>query len=152
MTKKIGTTDFYNPQKEKIACLFYDYDSPNLRAASKRELDKVASLLLQNKTYSVNIYAHTDANGSDTYNDKLSAARARVAHKYLNWRGVKDNQISNGPFGERKPIAANTFKNGKDSPDGRQFNRRVELAILDPNGKELDLIYPIKVPDNYKID
>lgn len=148
---KIGTTDFYDPQKEKISCLFFDYNSSNLRLASKQELDKVASLLLQHKGYRVNIYAHTDAHGSDAYNDRLSAARAGMAHRYLNWRGIKDSQIQNGPYGERKPIALNRLENGQDTPAGRQFNRRVELTILDENKKELDLINPINVPNQYRI-
>lgn len=148
---KIGTTDFYDPKKEKISCLFYDYDSPNLRIASKKELDKVASLLLQNKQYKVNIHAHTDAHGSDSYNDRLSAARARIAHRYLNWRGIEDDQIQNGPYGERKPIALNQLKNGQDTPVGRQLNRRVELVIFDKNGKKMDLVNPIEVPDKCKI-
>ncbi len=140
----------FDPKKDKINCLFYDYKSPHLRKKSKEELDKTASALLQNKQYTVKFYAHTDANGSDEYNYKLSEARAIIAQKYLVWRGVEAHRISNGPFGERRPIALNALKDGSDSPEGRQLNRRIELVIFDENGKELDLVNPIVVPSNLK--
>ena len=77
--------------------------------------------------------------------------RAKIAQKYLNFRGIKDNQIKNGPFGERRPIAMNALKGGADTPEGRQLNRRIELVIYDENGKELNLVKPIIVPSNLKI-
>jgi outer membrane protein OmpA-like peptidoglycan-associated protein len=34
-------------------------------------------------------------------------------------------------YGETQPVAPNMFPNGKDNPEGRQKNRRVELKILE---------------------
>ena len=147
----IGSTRFFDWNKEQIECIFFDYDKANLRSKSKKELDKVASVLLQKKDYKVKLYAHTDANGSDSYNDRLSEARAQMAHQYLVWRGVADGQIVNGPFGEHRPIACNALKDGADTPEGRQLNRRVELAIFDENGKDLGIVKTIDVPVNLQL-
>lgn len=147
----IGSTRFFDLNKEQIECIFFDYDRADLRSKSKEELDKVASVLLQKKSYKVKLYAHTDANGSNSYNDRLSEARAQMAHQYLVWRGVADGQIVNGPFGEQRPIACNALKNGADTPEGRQLNRRVELAIFDENGKDLGIVKDIEVPTQLQL-
>ena len=148
----LGNPNFFDLNKDKIDHIFFDYKSPDLRKKSKEELDKIASVLIQYPKFTVKIYAHTDANGSDAYNYKLSEARARITHKYLNFRDIGDSRISNGPFGERRPIALNALADGSDTPAGRQLNRRVELVICDENGKELDLIKPIVVPSDLKIN
>lgn len=146
----LGKSQFFDLSKDKMDCLFFDYKDPNLRPEAKKELDKAASVLLQKKNYQLKIYAHTDANGSDEYNYKLSETRAEIVHKYLIWRGVDATRITDGPYGERRPIAVNELPDGSDSPEGRQLNRRVEFVILDENGKEVDLIRPIVVPEYLK--
>lgn len=141
----------FDINKDKIECLFYDYKSPYLRDQSKKELDKVATLLLQNKNYTVKVHAHTDGNGSDDFNYKLSETRAIVVHKYLNFRGIEDNRIVDGPYGERHPIAKNQMPDGTDAEEGRQLNRRVELEIYDAAGQKINVVNPIVVPEPLRI-
>jgi len=137
--------------KDKIECLFYDYKSPYLREQSKKELDKVATLLLQNKNYTVKVFAHTDGNGSDDFNYKLSKTRAIVVHKYLNFRGVEDKQIVDGLYGERRPIAKNEMPDGTDAEAGRQYNRRVELEIYNVAGQKINVVNAIVIPERLRI-
>lgn len=141
----------FDPAKDKIECLFYDYKSPYLRDLSKKELDKVAIFLLQNKKYTLKIYAHTDGNGSEDFNYKLSETRALIVHKYLIWRGIEDVRINDGPYGERLPIAINVLPDGTDSEEGRQLNRRVELEIYDETGKKINIVNPIIVPEHLRV-
>lgn len=141
----------FDINKDKIECLFYDYKSPYLRAESKKELDKVATLLLQNKNYTVKVFAHTDGNGGDDFNYKLSETRAIVVHKYLIFRGIEDKRIVDGPYGERHPIAKNEMPDGTDAEEGRQYNRRVELEIYDAAGQKINVVNPIIVPERLKI-
>ena len=73
----------------------------------------------------VEVYGHTDAFGSTTYNQRLSENRATQAHKYLTNMGLDDTRIDLTGFSELQPQDSN-----KDEV-GRQNNRRVEFRILD---------------------
>jgi outer membrane protein OmpA-like peptidoglycan-associated protein len=139
-----------NPDaNNRIEWLFFDFDQYALRDRSKTELQEAAELLKANPTYKIHIFAHTDAKGKDDYNVKLSKNRAEAARKYLKTQGIRDKQILVCAFGEQKHLAKNERK-GTDTPEGRQFNRRVELEIVDKNGKVLPLVDTTFVPDDLK--
>lgn len=73
----------------------------------------------------VQVYGHTDAIGSDASNLTLSQQRAQaVADLIKAARG--DLTLDVQGFGETKPLASET-KDGKDDPDARASNRRVEV-------------------------
>jgi outer membrane protein OmpA-like peptidoglycan-associated protein len=61
--------------------------------------------------------------GSDTYNEDLSLRRARAAASLLAADGVASSRIRTAGRGETEPVESN------DSAEGRQSNRRVEVAI-----------------------
>jgi outer membrane protein OmpA-like peptidoglycan-associated protein len=65
---------------------------------------------------------HTDGIGSDDYNMGLSVRRAESAAGYLESRGARTHIQTRGR-GEGEPVASN------DTDEGRQRNRRVEVAI-----------------------
>jgi outer membrane protein OmpA-like peptidoglycan-associated protein len=66
---------------------------------------------------------HTDAAGSDDYNQRLSEQRGHSAEDYLSSLGVASSRLVSDGKGEAEPIASN------DTEDGRRQNRRVEVAI-----------------------
>jgi outer membrane protein OmpA-like peptidoglycan-associated protein len=68
------------------------------------------------------IVGHTDAVGTDSYNQDLSERRSESAARYLESRGVQ-TRIQTRGRGELEPLDTN------DSDYGRQRNRRVEVAI-----------------------
>ncbi|HUH11565.1 MAG TPA: OmpA family protein, partial [Longimicrobiales bacterium] len=70
------------------------------------------------------VVGHTDAVGSDDYNQALSERRAQAAADFLVTQGVSRTAIRTVGRGETEPIASN------DTPEGRQMNRRVEVAIF----------------------
>ena len=76
---------------------------------------------------SIAVAGHTDAIGTDTYNQALSEKRARTVADALRTRGVKGTLSAKG-FGESRPVAPNEL-NGRDNPAGRQLNRRVEIFV-----------------------
>jgi outer membrane protein OmpA-like peptidoglycan-associated protein len=133
-----------------IKSLFFDYDKANLRQASIVELDKLVKILKENPTYTTVLSAHTDAHGSDTYNDALSQRRANSAKEYLLQHGIDQARIKATTSGEKTPIAKNE-QDGKDEPQGRQFNRRVEISVLDGSGKTLSIVENINVPGSLHV-
>jgi len=70
--------------------------------------------------------------------------RAKYVRDYLVNKGVKPKQISTKGYGEKNQIAIDL------NPDSRRFNRRTEF-IMYRKGKQPIEIYPILVPDKYKI-
>ena len=79
----------------------------------------------------VKLEGHTDSKGTEEYNQKLSERRAEAVRQYLIKEGaVEKAMISTTGYGELRPIAPNTTKDGKDNPEGRAENRRVEVLII----------------------
>ena len=76
----------------------------------------------------IRIEGHTDHQGSDEYNFRLSDARAASVLGFLAQRGVSRRRLLSKGFGESKPIASNRTR------AGRAENRRVELVILERSG------------------
>lgn len=79
--------------------------------------------------HAVSIEGHTDAKGSDAYNDALSERRASTVKQWLVARKAVPEGTKVVAYGEKKPIAPNTKPDGSDDPEGRQKNRRVEVVI-----------------------
>jgi outer membrane protein OmpA-like peptidoglycan-associated protein len=92
-------------------------------------MDSVVSVLMQNPGYSVEVQGHTDSKGSDQYNEKLSQKRAEEAKGYIVGKGITKERVIAKGYGEKVPLAGND-KEGKDDPEGRARNRRVEFKIL----------------------
>jgi OmpA-OmpF porin, OOP family len=104
----------------------FDFDKCNLRSDAVAILDNAVAVLKGNDI-KVSVEGHTDARGTDAYNQKLSECRAKVVTSYLTGHGVSaDHIIGTTGFGESKPIDSN------DTDEGRANNRRTELV----RGKE----------------
>ena len=102
----------------------FAYNSETVAPAFQHTLDDVARVLGQyDRTY-IDIYGHTDAVGSDAYNQGLSERRAVAVADYLVTRGVKGARIATRGFGKTQPVANNATE------DGRAANRRVEIKIV----------------------
>ena len=101
----------------------FAFDSSDLTATAKTNLDKLASVLINNPDTNINIYGYTDSKGSDDYNLKLSDRRASSVKAYLASKGVSSDRMFTMGMGEADPVASN------DTDAGRAQNRRVEFAI-----------------------
>jgi len=114
-----------------IQNLQFDFDSADLTAADKRELDAVNAqieafrpLLRQNVAH-MNVIGHTDSKGAEAYNQKLSERRAQAVAEYFASEGqVPRETMRVSGKGEIEPIA----DNGTDA--GRDQNRRVVIEII----------------------
>ncbi|AMR30556.1 hypothetical protein A0256_03515 [Mucilaginibacter sp. PAMC 26640] len=113
-----------------IKNVLYDYGKASLRAESKMVLNGVVKILQDNPKIKIELAAHTDAIGSDKYNNQLSQARAQACVDYIIASGIDESRVYAKGYGKRRPIAPNTLPNGQDNPDGRQLNRRTEFTVL----------------------
>ncbi|AXQ27579.1 hypothetical protein D0B54_02310 [Solimonas sp. K1W22B-7] len=106
----------------------FEFDKSKLTVNAKTLLDMVADALLRRTDIKVEIDGHTDAKGSDAYNQKLSERRAASVKDYLAGRGVDPVRMGTVGFGESKPMTTN------ETDEGREINRRVELKVVEIGG------------------
>jgi outer membrane protein OmpA-like peptidoglycan-associated protein len=103
--------------------ILFDFDSANLRPEAKENLQKLADILQKYSDTEILIEGHTDATGSEEYNQGLSERRASSVSSYLAGFGVQRVRMTDVGYGEMQPLASN------ETPEGQQANRRVEVAI-----------------------
>ena len=108
--------------------VLFDFDKADLLPKAIPTLEKVATVLQSYPTSACTVEGHTDSIGNERYNQALSERRADAVRTWLAAHGVASPMSTRG-WGKTKPVAPNTFPNGKDNPEGRQKNRRVEIVV-----------------------
>lgn len=105
--------------------IYFKLGSAELEFESFETLNSVKRIFLDNPGIVIQIEGHTDSQGSDEYNLKLSQLRAESVSNYLtDSLGISRSQLTSVGFGESKPIASN--KTSK----GRAQNRRIEFRVI----------------------
>jgi len=105
--------------------LFFEFAHSNLLPDSYSELQRLLDYLIRNTTVKIEISGHTDNQGADAYNQKLSMERAKTVYRYLVDNGIDFNRLSYKGYGKEKPVAPN------NSEENRAKNRRTEILILE---------------------
>lgn len=115
--------------KEVVRAVVYEkvipfgFDKSDVVEQYQKDLDNALDLLKKYPNYSIEIYGHTDAKGSDIYNLALSKRRCDAVAKYLKQNGLDSSRIKTKGFGESQPIADN------ETEEGMAKNRRAEIRI-----------------------
>jgi outer membrane protein OmpA-like peptidoglycan-associated protein len=139
LPKEEGTTELEkNIQLDKIKQgakiilnnIFFDNAKATLRKESMSELDKLLAFLKTNSAITIELSGHTDSNGNDNANLKLSQDRAQAVVSYLIKNGIDKSRLVAKGYGETQPIAPNMGADGKPEKKNMQLNRRVEMKIL----------------------
>jgi len=110
-----------------LSDVLFDFNQATLKPGAREKLSKLAGILLAYPgSYRMQIEGHTDSVGSQDYNQKLSEDRAQAVHDYLISAALPaDRMNAVRGFGKIRPVAT------KDTAEGRQTNRRVEIVISD---------------------
>lgn len=104
--------------------IFFDFDKSTLLQKSYNELQKLIALLESYPKMKIMVVGHTDNQGSNTYNQRLSEQRANAVVEYLIMKGIDGRRLKSKGRGAYEPIDVNTTE------QGRANNRRVEIKIL----------------------
>ena len=104
--------------------ILFDIDKSDLRPVSQTNLAELAKILNKYPDTNILVEGHTDDTGTDEYNMTLSKDRAQAVALYLATVEVKSARFSTAGYGETQPIVMN------DTPEGRQKNRRVDIAVI----------------------
>ena len=101
----------------------FDSSSSRLRSDSHKLLDAIVAVLKTEPNARIEISGHTDKNGKEEKNIRLSQRRAEAVKSYLLDKGIKSNRIEAVGHGSSLPIADDaTF-------DGQSKNRRIEFNV-----------------------
>lgn len=103
--------------------LYFASDSDIPTESSARELNQLAQKNFGKVVTGIQIFAHTDSIGNETYNDQLALRRADAAIEILVSAGFSPFGIRTLVRGEREAIASNNTERG------RQLNRRVVVVF-----------------------
>ena len=107
-----------------LSDILFDVNRATLKPGAESNVRRIAAILQQYPDRKIAVEGHTDATGSDSYNQTLSEQRAASVRTALIAGGVPEAQITSVGFGKTQPVATN------DTPSGRQQNRRVEIIVL----------------------
>lgn len=87
-------------------------------------LDEIVKILKSNPNIRMEIGGHASAEGTFSYNQRISEDRARVVGGYLITQGIDPDRLSLKGYGMTRPVARNV------TPEGRARNRRVQFTII----------------------
>ena len=102
----------------------FDFDKSVLKPAGKETLDALVADVAKVNVETVIAVGHTDAIGTNSYNQALSIRRVEAVKAYLVSKGIPADQIKTEGRGEGQPVASNQTR------EGRAKNRRVEIEVV----------------------
>ena len=93
-------------------------------------MDDIADVLRECGDIRMEIGGHTDSQGREVMNERLSQERAQAVLNELRMRRVLTSSFTAKGYGESQPIADN------DTEEGREANRRIEFKLIRPKPLE----------------
>lgn len=122
--------------------IYFDFNKATLKTESDKAILSTAALMQTYSDLVLSVHGHTDAEGSDSYNLKLSAERAASVRDAIIAKGIESARLLSKGYGESEAIASN------DTDEGRSENRRVELHKVSGGDKKsiitIDFIKPLE--------
>jgi len=111
-------------QVVRLNNLFFEGRTAVLLSSSNPELNRFVEFLKINKKIRITGGRHTDDQGEEAADKKLSLDRAQAVTDYLIKNGIKESRLVVAGYGQEQPIGFNM------SEEGREMNMRVEFKVL----------------------
>lgn len=105
--------------------ILFDSGSANIQPQSLGIVRQISQVLMQDTSIKLNIVGHTDSDGPDDSNLKLSKDRAEaVKTALIKIYNISEERLTTEGKGETEPVADNS------TTDGKAQNRRVEFVKI----------------------
>ena len=128
----------HSAQVITVKNLIFGFDSYALSAEHKAFLNRLYQEI-EGITFQLEITGHSDSKGPASYNLLLSYKRAEAVYDYLESIGIPEEKMNTKGMGEKIIVAKETDSDGNDIPEGRKYNRRVEIHFKElPEGIEIN--------------
>ena len=105
----------------------FRYGKADIDPSSFAMLNKLAGAIKRCPDFVVRVEGHTDSDGGDAYNLRLSDLRAGTVAAYLQDQNVPAANVTAQGFGETNPIASNA------TAEGKAQNRRIDFIVTRSN-------------------
>ena len=123
VSRTFGETLAALPGKPASFLLFFVEGKDELTASSNAELKGVMAEIKRRPEPDVQVIGHTDSVGGESFNDKLSQARAERIRDQLVSLGIARDRIQVSSRGKREPLVATA------AGVAEAKNRRVEISV-----------------------
>lgn len=100
----------------------FDVNKATIKPESMGPINKINKLMVKYPDLNFSVEGHTDSDGDEASNQKLSVARAKAVMNKLIDMGISADRLKYTGFGESKPLDTNATSEGKAN------NRRVEFV------------------------
>jgi len=135
VTDNIGLDRLKIGKKVVLNNIFYDYGKASIRKTSHSELNKVVKLMNGNPDLKLEMSAHTDSRGGDSFNKKLSQERAQSVVDFLKSKGIKSARLVAVGYGEKMLVISDSeiekISDEEEQEKLHQLNRRTEFKIIE---------------------
>jgi outer membrane protein OmpA-like peptidoglycan-associated protein len=111
------------PGRPAAFTLYFHEGTDALTVGSEAEIARVFREIEARPDPEISVIGHTDAVGTDYYNDQLSLQRAQRVRSEIVKRGIPDSRIVVSGRGKREPLMVT----GQGVPEPK--NRRVEINV-----------------------
>lgn len=108
--------------------IYFEFDKSNITAKAAFELDKLVQVMTKYPEMVIDVTAHTDSRGSDSYNLNLSDRRAKTTVQYVISKGIDSTRIKGEGKGETEP---KVDCGSGCSKEQHAMNRRSEFIIVE---------------------
>ncbi|RYY61119.1 MAG: hypothetical protein EOO05_07555 [Chitinophagaceae bacterium] len=107
----------------------FNFDRSAVDNEYYNNLDRLVEMMKAEPSMGVEMSGYTDRKGSKSYNLRLAQERLDAVSSYLGSKGISSSRLSGKALGECCPLEPELLE-GKDNPQGRWMNRRVEFRLI----------------------
>ncbi|MEO9778822.1 MAG: OmpA family protein [Sedimentitalea sp.] len=108
----------------RTGSIYFTTGSARLDAKSTPLLDNLYDIVNRCPELAIEVAGHTDSDGSEVANQRLSERRAASVATYLQSKGISASRMKAIGYGEAQPLVANT------SRENKARNRRIEFSVI----------------------
>ena len=104
--------------------ILFDINKATISGESMGTINEIVKLMIEHPDLNFRIEGHTDSDGDESFNQKLSEDRAAAVKVMLVKLGIDGSRLESKGWGESKPVSDNS------TPEGKANNRRVEFVKI----------------------
>ncbi len=104
--------------------ILFDVNKSTIKSESMGTINEIVEMMIEHPELKFSVEGHTDSDGDESYNQKLSEERAAAVKNLLIQSGIDASRLDSKGYGESKPVNENSTSEGKAN------NRRVEFIII----------------------
>lgn len=136
--------------------IFYEFDKADLTPESTEALDKLVTMMNENPNITIELSAHCDYRGNDSYNERLSQRRAESVVNYMIEHGVKADRMTPKGYGESVPkVITRKMKETYDKAELHTYinegDTLTEAYILKRDNEEQEFLNSLNRRTEFKV-